>query len=179
MSLFGRSSAEAVRPPLVSTYYLQFDGQEYGPYTTQQLQRLPRFTLGTPVRDAAGGSWRPAFQVLDLKAYFSRTPPATSYEKAAAMGGIQAALGSRAKSKRSFRPFRFIGGLMKALLVPAAFLGIVFVARSASEKPLPIDLKIPKISVKAHAHQAIQTAIKRLTDLDRRYFLPSAPSKPQ
>ncbi len=68
---------------LVCCYRVNMDGQVVGPYPLHNLRRLPGFTLQTPVQLEGTNEWNPAFQVLDLKAYFAN-PVRTSFEQTAA-----------------------------------------------------------------------------------------------
>jgi hypothetical protein len=152
------------------SYLVQMDGRQLGPYTIQQLQRIPRFTLQTPLRPSAGADWKPAFQVLDLKAYFARAPRANSFNQAIARNELQAAISARRAPAPRGRWTESLRALVRNLIFAMCLIGIGTLARVLSAKPWhPHPAPISQLA-KTYAHQSLQHLIARLSAWDRRFL---------
>ena len=62
---------------LRTQYWVQLKGAVHGPYPAAFLRRIRGFTLNTPARGGPQEPWAPAYQVVDLGAYF--TVPAKAF----------------------------------------------------------------------------------------------------
>lgn len=56
---------------VANVYWVEINGETKGPLSEQGLRRLRGFTLQTPIRRSPQGPALPAFQVIDLQAYFA------------------------------------------------------------------------------------------------------------
>jgi hypothetical protein len=55
---------------LLPQYFVKLGGKTQGPVPVNALRKLAGFTLQTPVQLQGSETWSPAFQAIDLKAYF-------------------------------------------------------------------------------------------------------------
>ena len=57
---------------LTTRYFVRISDQVSGPFAVTELHKVPGFVLATPVCAEGSKTWAPAFEVIDLKAYFTR-----------------------------------------------------------------------------------------------------------
>lgn len=87
-------------------YYMLSGGHACGPYRLEELRRLPGFTLQTPLRISPSHDWKPAFSVIDIRAYFGSGPTPQQ-----ARDAILSATQEASKKKRSLIKQRLLYGL--------------------------------------------------------------------
>lgn len=69
-SSFRTATTEAVPSTSQMTYYVRINEKEVGPFTAEGLRRIRGFVLQTPTRRTGTATWGPAYQIVDLSAYF-------------------------------------------------------------------------------------------------------------
>jgi len=150
-------------------YYVKMGGQPQGPYTIDKLRRVPGFTLQSPLCLTPNGEWKPAFTVVDLKAYLATPTKSNTWDQAMARAEQERVRQAR-KAKWSFRkqkiarffPRLVFGTLGLSLIVAAGF------AVSTNQ----IQPKLWKERLTVLAHEKTQWSIHNLQALDARYFVP-------
>jgi hypothetical protein len=60
-------------------YYARIRGEVNGPFRVQALRKVPGFTLQTLVCAEGLEQWTPAYETIDLKAYFWTATPGSTY----------------------------------------------------------------------------------------------------
>ena len=90
---------QPIRP--LASFYVRIEGEESGPYPTQALRKVPRFTLQTPLREIGSAEWKPAFLVIDLPTYFADSTPRDPAAVAAARAQIDEILSFYPRARRS------------------------------------------------------------------------------
>lgn len=80
------------KPVTEPRFYARIRGVENGPFRVPMLRKIPGFTLQTEVRLDGTDKWNPAFEVIDLKAYFWTAPPPASLGTPFEKSGLHAML---------------------------------------------------------------------------------------
>jgi hypothetical protein len=66
----------------IDFFHAFLDGQILGPFSTEDLRKLPGFMLQTPVRPVGSEEWSPAFTLINLKSYLDaplQKPPMPAF----------------------------------------------------------------------------------------------------
>src|SRR5262245_23536579 len=90
-------------------YFIKLPGTPEGPYPIDELRQIPGFTLRVTLRKSPDEEWKPAFKVLDLKAYFVTTTKNISWSNAVKQAKNEAARRTRRRARS-----RMIQGVMKS-----------------------------------------------------------------
>jgi hypothetical protein len=106
-----------------TSYVIRLRGKEYGPYSAPMLRRVPGFVLQTPTRKINSSTWLPAFQVIDLSAYFSDKGTETTMKQVVAATHVRNVIASpRYEEEEPSGTGKFIKFLIGAILVGCLFV---------------------------------------------------------
>ena len=163
---------QAAVPLLNPRYYVLLRGQSTGPYRADELRRVPSFTLQTPSRLTPTSEWKPAFTVLDLKAYFGNDTRPNGWEQSAAR-----ALAERVKQLRREHWLAFRRRAAR-FLRRVVYLSLSVLLVTAAGDTLRLGMfqtNAWKERLALKAHQNLQWTIRTLQNMDSRYFPVAAP----